>query len=209
MGKAEKGRIVGAILLMAVVGLSSLGCSKIPVVGKWFGKSEEPTPSIYPTESTLPPPPDVVKADKPGEVVPVPMEGVVEPAPDDLGIPEAKPMRMEPQQTVSELQTVFFAFDSSELDEAARATLDGNYQWLSEHPGIHVLIEGHCDDRGTVEYNLNLGQRRADSVREFLIQKGLDPSTLHTISYGEERPLVEGSDEESWAMNRRVQFLVY
>ncbi|MBN1901881.1 peptidoglycan-associated lipoprotein Pal [Candidatus Sumerlaeota bacterium] len=118
-------------------------------------------------------------------------------------------MRMEADQRISDLRTIYFEFDSYALSEDAKALLDGNYEWLKAHPGIHVLIEGHCDERGTVEYNLNLGQKRADAIREYLILKGLDPSTLHTISYGEERPENDGQDEAAWAQNRRVQFLVY
>ncbi len=207
----ERRRVAGVVLLLVLVGLLFSGCSRKPRTHWWelWRKPKEPTASIYPEESTLPPPPDVAKPAPEGEVSPLPLEGQkVIPTPD-LGIPEPKPLRIEPQKPVSELQTVYFAFDSAGLSDGTKATLDANADWLLNHPGIHVLIEGHCDERGTVEYNLNLGQRRSDSVREYLVSKGIDSNTLHTISYGEERPLVEGHDEAAWAQNRRVQFLVY
>ena len=87
--------------------------------------------------------------------------------------------------------------------------LDNAIAWLESHPDVQILIEGHCDERGTREYNLNLGQRRANSVKEYLVGKGIDPNRLHTISYGEERPIELGMSESAYAQNRRVQFLVY
>ena len=210
MLKAEKRKIANVVLLLVLLSSLLIGCSKVPLVGGLF-KKKEPTPSIYPEDTSLPPPPDADISDTQGEVSQLPLEGIegTTPPATDLGIPQPEPIRVEPDQMVSDLQTVHFGFDRAELSEEARAVLDSNYEWLREHPGVHVLIEGHCDERGTVEYNLNLGQRRADSVREYLISKDLDAATLHTISYGEERPLDEGHNESAWTKNRRVQFLVY
>lgn len=204
-----KSRRLTFLLLMVFVGCFCLGCSKINPLNLFKKKKPEPTTSVYPADSTLPAPPDVDTAKKPGDVSQLPLEGQTPFTPTDLGTPLAQPMRMEADQRISELITVYFDFDSYALSENTKAQLEGNYEWLKEHPGIHVLIEGHCDERGTVEYNLNLGQKRADAVREYLILKGLDPSTLHTISYGEERPESDGHDESAWTQNRRVQFLVY
>ncbi|HPB31160.1 MAG TPA: peptidoglycan-associated lipoprotein Pal [Candidatus Sumerlaeota bacterium] len=197
-----------ALLLIAALGLFASGCSKAPKNHWWqfWRKGKPASASIYPGETGLPSAPSDLDSTRSGNVDVVSLDPNADPS---LGVPTADPMRMEASQYISELQNVYFDFDSSALSPDAMATLDGNFQWLQSHAGLHVLIEGHCDDRGTVEYNLNLGQRRADAVREYLTLKGLDPSTLHTISYGEERPLVEGTDESAWAQNRRAQFLVY
>lgn len=98
---------------------------------------------------------------------------------------------------------VFFGFDRYDLTAEARNTLDLQAEWLAKYPNVRVAIEGHCDERGTREYNLALGERRAASVKSYLIARGVDPSRLSTISYGKERPAVPGSDETSWAQNRR------
>lgn len=98
---------------------------------------------------------------------------------------------------------VFFAFDSSELSSEARTTLEKQAFWLRKYPQATVTVEGHADERGTREYNLALGERRAASARDYLVSLGVDPSRLATISYGKERPAVSGSSEEAWAQNRR------
>ncbi|MCA3255027.1 MAG: peptidoglycan-associated lipoprotein Pal [Alphaproteobacteria bacterium] len=99
---------------------------------------------------------------------------------------------------------VFFAYDSYELDEAARATLDKQAAWLARYPNVRMTIEGHADERGTREYNLALGDRRANATKNYLAAKGVDAGRIATISYGKERPAVQGSDEESYAQNRRA-----
>lgn len=98
---------------------------------------------------------------------------------------------------------VFFAYDSSELTAEGRATLEKQAQWLRTYTNTSVTIEGHCDERGTREYNLALGERRANAVRNYLISLGVDANRVNTISYGKERPAVMGSDNASWAQNRR------
>lgn len=99
---------------------------------------------------------------------------------------------------------VFFEFDRSDLTAEARTTLERQAFWLRKYPSVTVSIEGHADERGTREYNLALGERRASSARDYLVSLGIDPSRLSTISYGEERPAVVGSNEEAWAQNRRA-----
>lgn len=98
---------------------------------------------------------------------------------------------------------VFFALDSSSLSSAAQATLDRQAAWLIEHTRFTITVAGHCDERGTREYNLALGERRADSVAQYLINKGVEASRIETISYGKERPAVIGNNEAAWAQNRR------
>ncbi len=105
----------------------------------------------------------------------------------------------------SEVRDVFFEYDRAALREDARATLQTNAATLKSGEG-ELILEGHCDSRGTVEYNLALGERRAQSVREYLVNLGLPGSRLQAISYGEERPFEEGDHEGAWSQNRRVHF---
>jgi peptidoglycan-associated lipoprotein len=106
------------------------------------------------------------------------------------------------------LADVFFDYDKANLREDARLTLEGNARMLMQHPEVKLLLEGHCDERGTVEYNLALGDRRAQSVKVFLVEFGVDAGRLTTISYGEERPFAQGHDENTWSQNRRAHFVV-
>lgn len=106
------------------------------------------------------------------------------------------------------LGDVFFAFDFATLDEAARDRLARNADFLRERSEFVVTLEGHCDERGTNDYNLALGERRAQSARDYLISLGIDAARLRTVSYGEERPACATSDEGCWQRNRRVHFLL-
>lgn len=98
---------------------------------------------------------------------------------------------------------VFFGYDRYDLSPEARATLEKQAQWVNQYSGVTITVEGHCDERGTREYNLALGERRANSVKNYLVALGVDAGRIQTISYGKERPAVPGSDESSWAQNRR------
>jgi peptidoglycan-associated lipoprotein len=98
---------------------------------------------------------------------------------------------------------VYFDTDQSSVREDGRATLNKQAAWLKQYANYQITIEGHCDERGTREYNLALGERRATSVRQYLIAQGVPAARLKTLSYGKERPEVVGSDEGSWARNRR------
>lgn len=98
---------------------------------------------------------------------------------------------------------VFFAYDKSDLSRAARDVLDCQAAWLNANTAMNIRIEGHCDERGTREYNIALGERRANAVKDYLVAKGVQASRLNTISYGKERPEMVGSNEESWRQNRR------
>jgi peptidoglycan-associated lipoprotein len=99
---------------------------------------------------------------------------------------------------------VYFAFDSSALSAEARAALDTQVEWLEKHDNVNIVVQGYCDDRGTREYNLALGERRANAVKEYLVSRGIAESRINTISYGKERPAVLGSNEAAWAQNRRA-----
>ena len=100
--------------------------------------------------------------------------------------------------------TVYFGFDSAELTGDAQTTLDRQAAFLNVNPALVVIVEGHADERGTREYNLALGDRRATAVRDYLLAKGLNAARIRTVSYGKERPGVSGSNEESWEKNRRA-----
>ena len=108
----------------------------------------------------------------------------------------------------SPLDDIFFDFDQYLLTEGAQNILQKNAEWLRSHPQARILIEGHCDERGTVEYNLALGERRAQSVKDYLSNLGISSDRISMISYGKEKPFVVGYSEESWAQNRRAHFLL-
>ena len=103
---------------------------------------------------------------------------------------------------------VFFGYDSSDLDSDALELLQDQVAWLKQNSGVSVTIEGHCDERGTREYNLALGEKRAQAVKNYLIGLGINPDRVSTISYGKERPAVVGSNDGAWAQNRRSVTIV-
>jgi peptidoglycan-associated lipoprotein len=116
--------------------------------------------------------------------------------------------RTESAKTIFENQDIQFEFDSIRLTPVAQEILTKKAAWLRANPKAKVTIEGHCDSRGTNEYNLALGEGRAQSAKAFLVDLGIDPSRLNTISYGEERPIDRAQTEEAWAKNRRAHFVI-
>ena len=191
--KSGKTAVLRYALMLTVLGLGLTGCqtcqniaSKLHIVGRKPATIAEPVPEPPPTIPT-----------------PAPT-----PAPPTPPSPEP-PRPPEPPTPEKALQTVYFDFDSAVLRDDTRRTLDKNIEWLKANATVRVQLEGHCDERGTEEYNLNLGERRANSVRDYLIKNGVDPSRLFTISYGEQRPVDPGHNEPAWAKNRRVQFSRY
>lgn len=106
------------------------------------------------------------------------------------------------------LRTVHFDFDSSTIRHDQVAIMEANAGWLIDHPGTRIIVEGHCDERGTREYNLALGQRRANAAADFLVALGIDPARIETVSFGEELPAMAGHDERAWAANRRAVFVI-
>ncbi len=106
------------------------------------------------------------------------------------------------------LQTVHYAYDSSVLDATAKGTLDENARILKEKSSLKVQIEGHCDERGGIQYNIALGERRAHVAKSYLVDKGVDADRVTIISYGKEKPVDQGHNEESWAKNRRSNFRI-
>ncbi|MGD2098586.1 MAG: peptidoglycan-associated lipoprotein Pal [Desulfobacterales bacterium] len=116
--------------------------------------------------------------------------------------------RMQSAREIFENEDVLFEFDSASLSAEAQEILRAKAQWLRDNPSARVLIEGHCDERGTNEYNLALGDRRAYSAKAFLTDLGIDESRLAIISYGEEQPIDSRSTEDAWAKNRRAHFVI-
>ena len=124
--------------------------------------------------------------------------------------PPPPPPVEEPKPTLqeSQFQTVYFDFDKYNLRADAKASVDANYALLNEFSDAIVKIEGHCVERGTVEYNLSLGEKRARAVMDYLVGKGIAAARLSIISYGKERPIDPGHNETAWAKNRRAEFKV-
>ena len=125
-------------------------------------------------------------------------EEVTEELPDDIAQLNAR----------GYLEDAFFDTNRYELKPEYRESLARNADWLQRHASIQILVEGHCDERNTREYNLALGERRANAVRDYLVFLGIDANRVRTISYGEERPFAVGGGEEAWQQNRRVHFVI-
>ena len=119
---------------------------------------------------------------------------------------EEKERKLEGAIQAFQSENIYFDFDRAELKPEARGTLRKKANWLMENPGFSVRIDGHCDERGTNEYNLALGERRANVAVEFMMTLGVSGDRLSTLSFGEERPAVSGHDEGAWAQNRRDEF---
>jgi len=135
--------------------------------------------------------------------------------PKEEGFQEEKPRvetKVEPSiaelNRMGVLKTVYFDYDRSAVRDDQRTVLVANAEWLKANSRYVVEIGGHCDERGTTEYNLALGDRRANAIKDYLVGLGVDASRLEVVSYGEERPAVPGSGDETWAKNRRAEFVV-
>ena len=112
----------------------------------------------------------------------------------------------EPEAIIYDMGMVYFAYDKSVITASYGEIIQKNYEWIAENSDVQIQLEGHCDERGTNEYNLALGERRARAVLDYLVSLGASPSQFSLVSFGEERPAVEGSYESAWSKNRRVEF---
>ena len=132
-----------------------------------------------------------------------------DPALIPIGIIAEEPDRIKPLGELADLEMIHFDFDRADLTSLAMATLDRHAEYLLQGVGAEVVvqIQGHCDERGSSEYNLNLGQQRANIVKEYLVSRGVPPNRLQALSYGEETPLDPGMSDAAFARNRRAQFL--
>ena len=184
--------IVSLALTAALLTISACGGNPPPVA--------RPAPPPPPPPATPPPPPPVTPTPIP-DPVPVPAEPVAET--DTLATRSLDELNRE-----SPLVPVFYALDRSEIDTDAQGDLQQNADLLRQYPSWVITIEGHCDERGTAEYNLALGERRALSARDYLITLGISGDRLRTVSYGKEFPFDPGHDEEAWQRNRRAHFVI-
>ncbi len=130
----------------------------------------------------------------------------------EVAVPSAPPVSRPPPEappaasaSAAQLNRAYFGFDSASLGEDAKRALTENARLLSAHPDVRVEVQGHCDERGTTEYNMALGQRRAQAARAYLASQGVSANRVATVSYGEERPARNGGDEGAWSQNRRVE----
>lgn len=176
-----KNSFKGLVVALGAVAVMAAGCAKEEVV-----KKDEP---VFEQQTVAPaPPPPPVEAPAPAPVV---QEEVAAKASE-----------------VVQLETVYFDFDRSDLRQDTRDVLSRNAEAILKSASAKIKIEGHCDERGSDEYNLALGDRRANSVAQYLINLGVSADRISTISFGKEKPAVEGSDEAAWAKNRRAEFVV-
>ena len=182
-----------ALLVLLAVVVSGCNRRRAPVAAP-----TAPPPATAPPGITPAPAPSPQRVD---EALPVPQQ----PA---LGEDAVANRSLDELNRDSPLQPVFFSLDSAELDEAARATAMANADLLRQNPRWIVRIEGHCDERGTPEYNLALGERRAVAVKTFLVSLGVSPDRIRTVSYGNEFPFEPGQTEADYSKNRRGHFVI-
>ena len=196
-------RIFGCIVVLCLATFVSGGCAKKDVV-----KTEE-QPTAVQAVPHAPVPESVRPAEKPSESANAPLA--------ETPTQEAA-VKQEPAKEVvtgqgagaleNELQKIYFNFDSADLSAESRAALSKNAELLAKQPSVSIRIEGNCDERGSDEYNLALGERRAKAARDYLVNLGVQPERLSVISYGEEKPADPGHDEAAWAKNRRDEFVI-
>ena len=143
----------------------------------------------------------------PPEPPPTPPTPVEQPTQPSKEPTETPPTPTTPKFTASDLVPAFFEFDSYALADNARSALDQDARLLRDNADVRITVEGHCDERGTAEYNQALGEKRAQAARDYLVAAGIDASRLQIISYGKERPFDQGHDESAWAKNRRAHLV--
>jgi peptidoglycan-associated lipoprotein len=189
--KNMKHRMIALLAALSMTALVAGGCANKEVV-----KTEEPAAATVTTETPKPVQQPAIKTGEPAVA-----------APEAITPADSQPAKTETE--VSAFETVYFDFDSSDLRQDARNTLTKNAEiLLKSKQAAKIKIEGHCDERGSAEYNLALGERRAKSALQYLITLGIQPDRLSIISYGKEKPAVQGNDEEAWAKNRRAEFVI-
>ncbi len=124
---------------------------------------------------------------------------------------DSTPLNFDPMGSdsgkIAGLTTVHFGYDKATLDAQAKSDIASNVEWMKSNPNVRVQIEGHTDSRGTIEYNVALGERRANAVKTYMVSLGIPAERLNTISYGKEKPLEMGDTESAWAKNRRANFV--
>lgn len=200
-------RPLGHVLLFLFAGLLLTGCPKKSEVGQ-AGPA-----AVGPQAATVTPRPEAPAAKAPETAAakasetpvsrpPAPREAAVAPRESGAASP-GKPLA----PAESPVKDVFFDFDRATIRDDQKAALAADIAWLRANPVARVVVEGHCDERGTAEYNLGLGERRAKAVRDALLATGIEADRIRTVSYGKERPFVPGHDESAWRFNRRAHFV--
>ncbi|MCM8788374.1 MAG: peptidoglycan-associated lipoprotein Pal [Candidatus Omnitrophica bacterium] len=208
-------KVVGAAVLVIILSWMLSGCcpySKKKIVEKGIQPSGESVPAqqtaIEPKEKpsvSLPTKTDVVK----GEATPTEVKIATAGGEIPVVKPEGDVKFVEPAEQIREMfQPVYFDFDRYNIKTSEQNKLKILAEYLRKNPEISILIEGHCDERGTDEYNLVLGEKRALSTRNFLVGLGIASARIYTISYGEAKPADPGHNEEAWAKNRRAEFKI-
>ena len=148
------------------------------------------------------------KGPEPAPPPPAPTTPVPAPTPTPAPTPPPAPVPAATAVAEGDFQPAFFDFDQATLTDQARAALDADAKLLRQNASLKLTVEGHCDERGTVEYNQALGQKRAEAARDYLVAQGIAGDRLQVISYGKERPFADGHDEASWQQNRRAHFRI-
>jgi len=195
MNKVAKAFLLGVVLIALAI---APACRS---------KKAPPAPKVAPTETTASAPPVPVtttetKVTNPPDFVQTPPTVSVENLPSDI----------EELNRVAEqrgyLQDAFYGFDEATLSSDAQTALTTSANWLKRNSQYNLLVEGHCDERGTEQYNLALGDRRANAAKEYMVALGVDTGRIRTVSYGEERPFDPGHDDAAWAKNRRAHLVL-
>lgn len=193
-------RLVRLVALLLVVVATATACSrKKPPVAR----PTPPPPSAGTTGGAAPPAPPEPLAEPEPPVASVPAEPAIAGSTVDYNARSLDELNRE-----SPLQPVFYIYDSADVAGEMQSTLQKNAEILKQYPSWVVTIEGHCDERGTAEYNLTLGERRAQAARAYLVSLGIPAERLKTVSYGKEFPFDPGTTEEAYAKNRRAHFVV-
>ena len=189
--------ILTSIALVLLVVLPACRTKKQPVTTPPVATTTMAPPDIAPP----PPPADTSVAEPVDFVEQTPVEDAI---PSDIEELNRWAVRQ------GHIRDAFYNYDEATLDDAAQAALSSSANWLKSAQGAsyNLLIEGHCDERGTEQYNLALGDRRANSAKDYLVTLGIDAGRIRTVSYGEERPFEEGHDESSWSQNRRSHLVL-
>jgi peptidoglycan-associated lipoprotein len=183
-------RFVSGAAIVLVVSLTAGACAKKAPDPPPPAPTAPPTPSKPETPPPPPPPPPAPKPPEPTE--------------DELFAKKT----LEQLNAEKPLADAFFGYDSTDLSEEGRANLQKNLQWLNRWTSTRIMIEGHADSRGTNEYNLALGERRADAVRDYLVSLGLSGDRVTIVSKGEEQPFCSEESESCWQQNRRGHFII-
>jgi peptidoglycan-associated lipoprotein len=188
-------RTVNLMVLAVVMALALGACAKKqpPVLAQ---PAPPPPPATAPPANRPAPPP----AQRVEDALPVPQQPISE---DEIANRSLDDLNRD-----SPLKPAFFPLDASDLDDTGRAVVNANAETLKKYPTWMITIEGHCDERGTAEYNLALGERRAVGVKTYLVSLGISPDRIRTVSYGKEFPFDPGHTEDAWSKNRRAHFVI-